>query len=67
MKAVRVGEPGTVTVTDVPEPRLQDPRDAVVKVTAAASVVSHRMPLDDAAQAYQLSDQRIATKAVLYP
>ncbi len=36
MKAVRVAEPGTVTVTDVPEPRLQDPRDAVVKVTAAA-------------------------------
>jgi hypothetical protein len=33
---VRVGEPGTVTVTD-------------------------------AAQAYQLFDQRIATKAVLYP
>lgn len=36
MRAVTVGEPGTVTVTDVPEPRLQDPRDAVVKVTAAA-------------------------------
>ena len=36
MKAVRVGEPGTVTVTDVPEPQLHDPRDAVVKVTAAA-------------------------------
>ena len=30
-------------------------------------MVSHRMPLDDAAQAYQLFDQRIATKAVLYP
>ena len=30
-------------------------------------VVSHRMPLDDAAQAYQLFDQKIATKAVLYP
>jgi alcohol dehydrogenase len=150
LRAVTVGEPGTVTVTDVPEPRLQDPRDAVVKVTAARTrgmgadavieaagiphaldaalrlargratvsvvgahfepdykldaglmfeheltlrfsigdpisdrerlmrmvldrkleperVVSHRMPLDDAAQAYQLFDQRIATKAVLYP
>ena len=97
MKAVRIGEPGTVQVTDVPEPRLHDPRDAVVKVTAAAicgadlfpvhgltpgfdvrdrararasepeRVVSHRMALDDAAQAYQLFDKRVATKAVLYP
>ena len=100
MRAVRVGEPGTVRVTDVPEPRLKDPRDAVVKVTAAAicgadlfpihgltpgfdrerlmrmvldrklepeRVVSHRLAMDDAAQAYQLFDQRIATKAVLYP
>ena len=30
-------------------------------------VVSHRMALGDAAQAYQLFDKRIATKAVLYP
>ena len=30
-------------------------------------VVSHRMALDDAAQAYQLFDKRIASKAVLYP
>ena len=93
MRAVRVGEPGTVRVTDVPEPRLKDPRDAVVTVTAAAicgadlfpisdrerlmrmvldrklepeRVVSHRMAMDDAAQAYQLFDKRAATKAVLY-
>ena len=32
MRAVRLAEPGTVTVTDVPEPQLQDPRDAVVSV-----------------------------------
>jgi alcohol dehydrogenase len=30
-------------------------------------IISHRMPLGDAAQAYQLFDRRIATKAVLYP
>ncbi len=30
-------------------------------------VVSHRMPPDDAAHAYQLFDMRIATKAVLDP
>ena len=36
MRAVRLAEPGTVTVTDVPEPQLQDPRDAVVRVIAAA-------------------------------
>src|SRR5260370_26591117 len=45
MRAVRVGEPGTVTVTDVPEPRLQDPRDAVVKVTAAAICGADLFPL----------------------
>jgi len=30
-------------------------------------VISHRMPLDEAAEAYRLFDARIATKAVLYP
>ena len=45
MKAVRVGEPGTVRVTDVPEPRLEDPRDAVVKVTAAAICGADLFPI----------------------
>lgn len=45
MKAVRVAEPGTVKVTDVPEPRLQDPRDAVVKVTAAAICGADLFPI----------------------
>jgi alcohol dehydrogenase len=30
-------------------------------------VISHRMPLDEAAEAYRLFDNRTATKAVLYP
>jgi threonine dehydrogenase-like Zn-dependent dehydrogenase len=125
-------------VTDVPEPRLESPRDAVVTVTAAAicgadlfpvhgmtpgfddatvlgheftgtvaavgpavesvragqrvvcsstvsdgtcghcregrpsqcepqRVVSHHLALNEAAEAYRLFGQRIATKAVLYP
>ena len=45
MRAVRVGEPGTVRVTDVPEPRLKDPRDAVVKVTAAAICGADLFPI----------------------
>jgi alcohol dehydrogenase len=45
MKAVRVREPGTVTVADVPEPRLAGPRDAVVKVTAAAICGADLFPL----------------------
>lgn len=45
MKAVRVGEPGTVTVADVPEPRLHDPRDAVVKVTIAAICGADLFPI----------------------
>jgi alcohol dehydrogenase len=45
LKAVRVGEPGTVRVTDVPEPRLKDPRDAVVKVTAAAICGADLFPI----------------------
>jgi alcohol dehydrogenase len=36
MKGVQVGEPGTAKVSDVPDPKLQDPRDAVVAVKAAA-------------------------------
>ena len=47
MRAVRVGEPGTVRVTDVPEPRLKDPRDAVVKVTAAAICGADLFPISD--------------------
>src|SRR5260370_40765785 len=45
LKAVQVGEPGTVRVTDVPEPRLQDPRDAVGKVTATAIGGADRFPV----------------------
>ena len=45
MKAVTVGEPGTVKVTDVPEPQLHDPRDALVKVTAAAICGADLFPL----------------------
>ncbi|HEX9515789.1 MAG TPA: alcohol dehydrogenase catalytic domain-containing protein [Streptosporangiaceae bacterium] len=45
MKAVTVGEPGTVKVVDVPEPRLQDPLDAVVRVTAAAICGADLFPI----------------------
>ena len=40
-----VGEPGTVRVTDVPEPRLHDPHDAVVKVTATAICGADLFPI----------------------
>ena len=36
MKAVQVGAPGTAKVSDVGEPKLRGPQDAIVKVTAAA-------------------------------
>jgi alcohol dehydrogenase len=45
MRAVRTGEPGTVEVADVPEPQLTDPRDAVVKVTAAAICGADLFPI----------------------
>jgi alcohol dehydrogenase len=45
LRAVRVGEPGTVRVTEVPEPRLEDPRDAVVTVTAAAICGADLFPI----------------------
>ncbi len=45
MRAVRAGKPGTVEVTDVPEPRLADPGDAVVKVTAAAICGADLFPI----------------------
>ena len=45
MRAVRTGEPGTVEVVDAPEPQLTDPRDAVVKVTAAAICGADLFPI----------------------
>jgi alcohol dehydrogenase len=45
MKAVQVSEPGTAKVADVPEPELQHPQDAIVKVTAAAICGADLFPL----------------------
>jgi alcohol dehydrogenase len=45
MKGVQVGEPGTAKVSDVPDPKLQDPRDAVVAVKAAAICGADLFPL----------------------
>ncbi|MEX0850305.1 MAG: alcohol dehydrogenase catalytic domain-containing protein, partial [Gaiellaceae bacterium] len=36
MRAVVYREPGRVEVADVPEPELEDPRDAIVRVTRSA-------------------------------
>ena len=45
MKAVQLGDPGTVRVAEVPEPRLAEPRDAIVKVTAAAICGADLFPM----------------------
>jgi alcohol dehydrogenase len=45
MRGVQVGEEGGVRVIDVPEPQLQDPRDAVVQVTAAAICGADLFPI----------------------
>jgi alcohol dehydrogenase len=45
VKGVQVGEPGTARVSDVPEPKLDDPRAAIVKVTAAAICGADLFPL----------------------
>ena len=45
MKAVRVGEPGRAAVAEVAEPRLREPQDAIVKVTAAAICGADLFPL----------------------
>jgi alcohol dehydrogenase len=45
MKAVQVSEPGIAKVADVPEPELQSPQDAIVKVTAAAICGADLFPL----------------------
>lgn len=45
MKAVRAGSPGTAAVVEVAEPRLRDPQDAIVKVTAAAICGADLFPL----------------------
>jgi alcohol dehydrogenase len=45
MRAVRASEHGSVEVIDVPEPKLRDPTDAVVKVTAAAICGADLFPI----------------------
>ena len=45
MKAVQVGERGTAKVSDVGEPKLRGPHDAIVKVTAAAICGADLFPL----------------------
>ena len=45
MKAVQVGTPGTAKVSDVGEPKLRGPQDAIVKVTAAAICGADLFPL----------------------
>ena len=45
MKAVQVGEAATARVSNVPEPRLRGPQDAIVKVTAAAICGADLFPL----------------------
>ncbi len=45
MKAVVVDRPGEVRIADVDEPRILDPRDAVVRVTATAICGADLMPL----------------------
>src|SRR5258707_3872023 len=45
MRAVTVGEPGTVKVVDVQEPRLQDPLDAMVRVAAAVIRGADLLPI----------------------
>jgi alcohol dehydrogenase len=66
LKAVRVGEPGTVTVADVPEPRLHGPQDAMVKVTAAAICGADLFPIHGMTPGFDDATV-LATKAVLYP
>ena len=45
MKAVQVDTPGTAKVSDVGEPKLRGPQDAIVKVTAAAICGADLFPL----------------------
>ena len=45
MKAVQVGTHGTAKVSDVGEPKLRGPQDAIVKVTAAAICGADLFPL----------------------
>lgn len=45
MKAVQIGDAGAARVSEVAEPRLRDPRDAIVKVTAAAICGADLFPL----------------------
>jgi threonine dehydrogenase-like Zn-dependent dehydrogenase len=45
MRAVRVGEPGRAAVGDAPEPSIQAPGDAIVRVSATAICGADLLPL----------------------
>jgi len=77
VKAVVYKEPCQVAVESVDDPRIENPRDAIIKITSAAICGSdlhmyegrNRLPLEAAPDAYKNFDARgdEYTKVILKP
>ena len=70
MKAVTWQGKGNVRVDDVPDPRVGEPTDAVIRVTSTAICGSDlHLPLDQAPDAYRMFQRKEddAVKVVLRP
>lgn len=82
MKAVCWMGKEKMQVHDVPDPRILNPRDAIIRITTTcicgsiqngeidpSFVISHRLPIDAAPEAYRMfrDKQDHCTKVVLKP
>ncbi|WP_129338839.1 hypothetical protein [Cellulomonas endophytica] len=67
MRATLMHAAGDVRVVDVPDPVLQEPTDALVRVTYARRVFDRELPLSEIAEAYRLMHLREALKVLLRP
>lgn len=69
MKPITLHGPGDVRVESVPDPRIVDPTDAVLRITTSAVIITHTMPLGDTPKGYAIFDRKEdrAIKVMLKP
>ncbi len=73
MKAVVFQGPFKLSVENVDDPKIEEPGDAVIRITTAnicgSDLHAHELPLDEAPAAYEQFDKRANgwTKVILHP
>jgi threonine dehydrogenase-like Zn-dependent dehydrogenase len=76
MRALTWQGTGKVSVETVPDPKIQEPTDAIVRMTSTAicgsdvdDLATHRLPLEEAPRAYEMCKNKEdgCIKVVLRP